>query len=119
MTEEKAIKILERTKRNCGLPEQGTTWKPNAETNALDMAIEALEKKKDNEWIPCSERLPEEEIEVLVTVKESNGDCYTMHSWLQEGVWVVKKTPLNPKVIAWRPLPEPYMESEECINAID
>ena len=54
MTEEKAIKILERTKRNCGLPEQGTTWKPNAETNALDMAIEALEKKKDNEWSPCN-----------------------------------------------------------------
>ena len=45
MTEEKAIKILEHTKRNCGLPEQGDTWKSNAETIALDMAIQALEKQ--------------------------------------------------------------------------
>lgn len=45
MIEEKAIKILEHTKRNCGLPEQGDIWKPNAETIALDMAINALERQ--------------------------------------------------------------------------
>ena len=39
----RAIKTLEYTKRNCGKPHQGDTWSPNAETVAIDMAINALE----------------------------------------------------------------------------
>lgn len=44
MTENEAIKKLEYTRRNCGMPYQGDTWKPNAETIALDIAIKALEE---------------------------------------------------------------------------
>lgn len=44
MTENEAVKKLEYTKRNCGMPFQGNTWKPNTETIALDIAIEALEE---------------------------------------------------------------------------
>lgn len=66
----------------------------------------------NNGWISCSERLPEESIEVLVSVREVDGDNYTTTSWVQEGIWVIKKTPLIPTVIAWQPLPEPYKECE-------
>ena len=69
------------------------------------------EEYKDG-WIPCSERLPEECIEVLVSVKEIDGSFYTRTSWVQDGSWVIKKTPLQPTVIAWQPLPEPFKESD-------
>lgn len=62
----------------------------------------------NNNWIPVSERLPEECIEVLVSVQEIDGSTYTRTSWMQDGIWVIKKTPLHPTVIAWMPLPEPY-----------
>ena len=61
-----------------------------------------------NGWIPCSERLPEECIEVLVSVQEIDGSTYTRTSWMQDGIWVIKKTPLHPTVNAWMPLPESY-----------
>lgn len=70
------------------------------------------EKYKDG-WIPCSERLPEENTEVIVTVREIEDSRYTQTSWMQEGQWVVKKTPLMPEVIAWQPLPESYKEGSE------
>ena len=44
MTENEATKVLEYTKRNCGMPEQGEKWKANRETIAIDMAIKALEE---------------------------------------------------------------------------
>lgn len=44
MTENEAREMLERTKLNCGLPEQGEKWSANRETIAIDMAIKALEE---------------------------------------------------------------------------
>lgn len=70
--------------------------------------IEALVEVKNNGWIPCWERLPEENIEVDVTIEEIDGSTYTKTSWLQEGQWVVKKSPTKPTVIAWKERPAPY-----------
>ena len=70
--------------------------------------IERYKEKYNNGWIPCSERLPEENIEVLVSVSEIDGSIYTRTSFVQDGIWVIKKTPFHPTVIAWQPLPEPY-----------
>ena len=75
--------------------------------------VQEVAEEYNNGWIPCSDRLPEECIEVLVSVKEIDGSFYTRTSWVQDGVWVIKKTPLQPTVIAWQPLPEPYKESED------
>ena len=70
--------------------------------------INLVNEQPKADWIPCEVELPKENTEVWVTVEELDGDCYTQSSWLQEGQWVVKKTPLNPKVIAWMPKPRPY-----------
>ena len=70
--------------------------------------VQEVEKEYNNGWIPCSERLPEECIEVLVSVQEIDGSTYTRTSWMQDGIWVIKKTPLHPTVNAWMPLPESY-----------
>lgn len=42
---EKAIEIMKYNKHLLGLPEQGETWKENANTIACDLAISALEKQ--------------------------------------------------------------------------
>lgn len=69
------------------------------------------------QWIPCSERLPELEKDVLATLFHANGEL---------GIVMVKRTTsFNPRdtywedwanvcswenenVLAWMPLPEPY-----------
>ena len=87
---------------------------------ALRMAIEALREPQASGWIPVTEKLPENGCGVLVTVngKHSNitfvnaleiAEYRNTEGWIIEGYldW------LDPNVIAWQPLPEPYKESEE------
>ena len=72
-----------------------------------------VEAQPEVGWIPCSERLPEDETEVLVSTKnfvymaELNthfGDRLWEES---DGHWTIEG------VTAWMPLPEVYIESEE------
>ena len=64
-----------------------------------------------SEWIPCSERLPEEGGNYLVSGvwgsgKEAVGECdFSVNDGYFRTAW-------NFDVIAWMPLPEPYKESE-------
>ena len=75
--------------------------------------IKQVAAEYNNGWIPCSERLPEENMEVIVTISEMDGYNHTSTSWMQDGVWIIKKTPLQPTVIAWQPIPEPYQSKGE------
>ena len=103
---------IESLKSNKGF---GGTIQTMYADGMLDKAKEIVREvaeEYNNGWIPCSERLPEECTEVLVSVKEIDGSFYTRTSWVQDGVWVIKKTPLQPTVIAWQPLPEPYKERD-------
>lgn len=67
----------------------------------------------NNGWIPVEDGLPEEGEEVEVTIEEMADSAggmryYTKTAWVQEERWVIKRNPCNPRVIAWRSLPEPY-----------
>lgn len=89
------------------------------------------EQPKVGEWIPCSERLPEEHDsmfakfkgtnkwntamfekssdEVIVTIEFGDGKRKTTTSKTMDGMWKIEKDIFSPKkVIAWQPLPEPY-----------
>lgn len=87
------------------------------------------EQPKIGEWIPCSERMPEEHEsmfaklkgtdkwkdamfestsdEVNVTVEFENGSRKTMTLYTCDGEWKTDLMIVNFKVIAWQPLPNP------------
>ena len=62
-------------------------------------------------WIPCEERLPEDDRSKVVTLANGNAEVgyYSNGDW-----WCVgdKVTLENQTVIAWMPLPKPYEVKE-------
>ena len=61
-----------------------------------------------DEWIPCSERLPEEYDEYLC----QDADGYRFVGWLENAEWC-KKHVVKWDIVAWMPLPEPYRKEKQ------
>lgn len=82
---------------------------------AVNMAIKALEQP-EQQWIPCSERLPAYGEDVLISI---GGYCNVGHivsvneeeqyNWYFSGWYHLPND-----VDAWMPLPEPYRKEGEC-----
>lgn len=85
-----------------------------------------------NQWIPCSERLPDEECEVLTTIKSNMFDADFIEV-LEYGrplmpnrdahnkpcfYWIDSEwgDVVEDDVIAWLPLPEPYKGGESNVD---
>lgn len=71
----------------------------------------ALEKLRalpsaEPRWIPCGERLPEEDGYYLVTNSKWGAP------WREITLWVTDGWSSDNKPIAWMPLPEPYREEK-------
>ena len=80
-------------------------WGWSEETvDAIEMGIHAL---KETQWIPCSERLPENAMDVIAQF--SSGEVTEMR-YLGNGIFQGIYEYSTKVVIAWMPLPEPYKE---------
>ena len=98
MTIDEALETLKDTRAGLYCAVDGN---PTVYADALEMAIKALEQTR---WIPCSERLPEDEGDYLVTFKLSFMNFIEVCTFNKAG-W--NKGGYD-EVIAWMPLPEPY-----------
>ena len=86
----------------------------------VDNALLNKYAQAEPHWIPCSERLPEEDGQYLITVKyvhvDDYEDIYSEHGEWADGKWDMFTFGHCGKVeniIAWMPLPEPYREEGE------
>ena len=70
--------------------------------------------KHSNRWIPCSERLPEKDVNVLAYHRNESFD-YQYVSWIDDysGKWAGFIGNLSDDVLAWMPLPENYKEGSK------
>lgn len=128
MTLNGAIMQLVEMRENSMMPD---LFKPYFD-KVIETISECVEPSEIPHWIPCSERLPEEETDVLVT-RKFLGCKDGSHGWNSHippttyvevaqyfnGEWtalsdeykIARNRHTNP--IAWMPLPEPYKEGEQ------
>ena len=86
----------------------------------MDMAKSIVEslpsaEPKTGEWIPVSERLPDNPKDVLTTLSNGMvciGRHHSFNKWTFEAASIMVAFP-EEAVIAWMPLPEPYREDGE------
>jgi len=73
------------------------------------------EPRKD-EWIPCSERMPDIEQDVLATTTLFGIREVTFAWRINDGEWLIREgsaEATNNDILAWMPLPMPYREDGE------
>jgi hypothetical protein len=106
LSQKEAITILEGMRIDIPVPKAAATQiKRNL---ALDMAINALNCSEfPNNWIPCSEKLPEEGEVVLTQAKFKDDMKMVVSSRIDYNYWTGWGT-RDINIIAWMPLPEPY-----------
>lgn len=105
MTKEEAITVLRNAAWLGGNKDRDHT------EEAVTMAIKALEQPEPH-WIPCSERLPEDDTEVFVYLFDRQ---YPYIAWVTDSCWFTEDFQVEeenyPK--AWMPLPEPVKGRKE------
>lgn len=105
--------------------------------DGLEIALDIIKREqKLNEWIPCSERMPDEHASIFakfrstdkwnsamfekvsddvnVTIEYEDGTRKTATSRTLDGKWKIERErkTFSCKVIAWQPLPEKYEVKE-------
>lgn len=86
--------------------EDGENWIRTEDVRQSLLSMPSAEPQ----WIPCSERLPEDDTEVIVSCTDDSGDSefsYTTTGWHFKGMWVVGNE-RSYFVRAWMPLPNLY-----------
>jgi hypothetical protein len=111
MTREEAAKILEKQfDESCGDYRYQNKDKLNYE-DALWLAIAALREQREGkmEWISVRDRLPEDQVEVLVATRSKNGVRNIDKGYLAIDHFIHRG---HAEVTHWMPLPEPPKEDK-------
>lgn len=119
MTNEVAVNVLRIMASGIELKGYTEYWLSSFK-EAYEMAIKVLEERPQGEWIPVSERLPDNETEVLIQYGQSILVGYHMWDFTvypsefadgNETGWYDCKDDFicgSDEVTAWQSLPEPY-----------
>lgn len=101
--------IIEKLEEN--FFEVNTREYGNVEVVSVDTIsdiIKQIAAEYNNGWIPCSERLPEENGEYNVMIQGAKKA--TSLDYIGYGRWYDEVSKEYYSVTAWQPLPEPYKE---------
>ena len=113
---EKILEEIDREKKRASLSPDCSNEHAVTEIILLEKIEKIIRKHMNDGWIPVEERMPEEKKSVLVQWEKYDRHLnvtltYLDVMWLEDEEDVVFETingiP-NGRVIAWRPLPEPY-----------
>ena len=86
-------------------------WGQTEETvEAIEMGIHAL---KETQWIPCSEKMPEDNTDVIVCFY--SGTVTEMRYW-GNGIFQGIYEHTAKVIVAWMPLPEPCRQNDEGVE---
>lgn len=92
---------------SCGM-RNGMRWcKALLEDDKPKFEDASLYAQPEQRWIPVTEMLPKEEVDVLVAVSHDT----VMIAWIDDGHWTSDGVSLLANVKAWMPL-QPYKEDE-------
>lgn len=72
----------------------------------LNIAKDIISKHMNDGWISVDERLPEESLNSVIGWDEYRERCCFVQYY--GGKWALRADREPIKIIAWRPLPEPY-----------
>ena len=140
MTREEAINVIKGARKY--LTVGNPIWNVKKVDEAFDMAIEALSAEvvhkpdysyeadmvrrlkeaqsadaTQGEWIPCSERLPNESGEYLATIPLDADETYTEVLTFHKGRFYEDDdewgATYHDDVLAWMPLPTPYKGGDD------
>ena len=75
----------------------------------------SVEAEPVRQWIPCSEQLPEEDTDVLITDEDGDIDIahYEYNSWSEDPIVEWWNYEYQTYAVAWMPLPEPYKGGQD------
>ena len=79
------------------------------------LIAQEVAEEYNNGWIPCIERLPEDDSICIVTVECPNNETVVDYGWFDRKsvCWFVGMQEFRTSnILAWQPLPEPYKESD-------
>ena len=86
-----------------------TVFAKNASKEEIEDFKQELEnvlERPQGEWISVNERLPEINVDVIVTDIETTG-TYSAY-YLGDGLWECDNGTHKNRIIAWQPFPKPY-----------
>ena len=103
---EKILEEIDREKKNVALSTKHTTGYALAQIRMAERIEEIIRKHMNDGWISVDERLPEESLNSVIGWDEYRERCCFVQYY--GGKWALRADREPIKIIAWRPLPEPY-----------
>lgn len=110
---EKILEEIDQEKKNAALSIRHTTGYKAGQIRMAGRIEEIIRKHMNDGWIPVVRGLPElneDELseDVLISFSDSYSICIGFYDFNEKRWYVHGLGPCIGRVIAWRPLPEPY-----------